>query len=79
MIEETDGIDQLLLYQSILWQGHVKIYFFIFGMQLVVLNYGLTTAENEKVDCLHVPAMKFTGWKQLVYFFPIILLKSEFL
>ena len=35
----------------------------------------LAKNENEKVDSLHVPAIKFEGYKQLVHLFAIILLK----
>ena len=39
----------------------------------------LTTAKNEKVGSLNVPDMWFIGKKQLVYQYPIILLKLQFL
>ena len=35
--------------------------------------------QNEKVCSLHIPAIKLIGYKQLVYRFPIILLKLQFL
>ena len=39
----------------------------------------LTTGKNEKVDSLHVPAIKFIGKKQLVKKVPVILDKLRLL
>ena len=37
-----------------------------------------TTAKYKDVDSLHVPAIKFIRWKELVYLFPIKLLNYDF-
>ena len=52
-------------------------------VQLDPLMYLLVSrrhnCQNEKVYSLHVPAIKVIGKKQLVYLFPVALLKSQFL